>query len=385
MTDIVEIARDLIRCRSVTPVEGGALNYLGDLLRAHGFEIHRQKFSSQNMPEIDNLFAKIGHGEPHFVFAGHTDVVPPGNASSWSHPPFAGDVADGKLFGRGATDMKGAIAAFVAASFDYIAANGKPKGVISFLITADEEGPAVNGTAKLLEWAKARGEKFSHAIVGEPTSVEHVGDTIKAGRRGSLSATLTVFGQQGHVAYPDRAENPLQPLIAMLDALKKKPFDKGTKEFQPSNLEVTSVESGNPVFNVIPAEATARFNIRFNNKHTIAGLQKEIEKRLKVAAKNARYRIVYEQPSEPYLTKRGPFVELVIKAAKEATGIKAEISTSGGTSDARFIKNYCPVLDLGLLGNTMHQTDEHVPIEDLKRLTKIYRKILDHYFQRPPS
>ncbi len=385
MTDTVEIARHLIRCRSITPAEGGALNYLSDLLRAHGFEIHRQKFSSPNMSEIENLFAKIGHGNPHFVFAGHTDVVPPGNAASWSHPPFAGDVDDGKLFGRGAADMKGAIAAFVAASFDYIANSGNPKGAISFLITADEEGPAVNGTVKLLKWAKARGEKFSHAIVGEPTSVEYVGDTIKVGRRGSLSATLTVFGQQGHVAYPDRAKNPLQPLILMLNALKKNPFDKGTKEFQPSNLEVTSVESGNPIFNMIPAEATARFNIRFNNKHTIAGLQKEIERRLKTAAKNARYRIVYEPPSESYLTKRGAFVDLVIKAAKEATGVKTKISTSGGTSDARFIKNYCPVIDLGLLSNTMHQIDEHAPIEDLKRLTNIYRKILDRYFEQPPS
>jgi len=385
VTEVVEIAQALIRCRSVTPNEGGAQEYLGGLLSRAGFEVHRQKFSSPNMPEIDNLFAKIGGGKPHLVFAGHTDVVPTGNESSWSHPPFSGAIADGKLYGRGATDMKGAIAAFAAAAFDYIAVNGKPKGTISFLITGDEEGPAVNGTVKLLDWAKVRGEKFSHAIVGEPTSVKRVGDIVKIGRRGSLSATLTVFGKQGHVAYPDRAENPMRPLVAMLDALLEKPFDKGSRQFQPSNLEVTSVESGNPAFNVIPAEATARFNIRFNDKHTSASLKKLIANRLKGAARSARYRIDYEPPSESYLTQRGTFVDLVVKAASEATGVKTAISTSGGTSDARFIKNYCPVVDLGLVGSTMHQIDEHAPIEDLQRLTKIYRRILERYFERPPS
>ncbi len=383
--DLVTITSDLIRCRSVTPNEGGALEYLGGLLGRAGFEVHRQKFSSPGMPEIDNLFAKIGSGKPHLVFAGHADVVPPGNELSWTHPPFSGEIAGGKVYGRGAADMKGAIAAFAAAAFDYIAEYGKPKGTISFLITGDEEGPAVNGTVKLLAWAKTRGEKFSHAIVGEPTSVKRVGDTIKSGRRGSLSATLTVFGKQGHVAYPDRAKNPMRPLVAMLDALIAKPLDRGSREFQPSNLEVTSVESGNPVFNVIPAEATARFNIRFNDKHTPASLQKEIEKRLKSAGKQARYRIVYEPPSEPYLTRRGPFVDLVIKAVNEASGVKTTVSTSGGTSDARFIKNYCPVIDLGLVGNTMHQIDEHAPLADLKQLMKIYRRILERYFERPPS
>jgi succinyl-diaminopimelate desuccinylase len=379
MADVVEIAQALIRCRSVTPVEGGAQAYLSDLLKRAGFEVHREKFSSPGMPGIDNLFAKIGTGKPHLVFGGHTDVVPPGNESNWKHPPFAGEIADGKLFGRGAADMKGAIAAFAAAVLDFTA-KGKPKGAISFLITGDEEGPAVNGTVKLLQWVKAQGETFDHAIVGEPTSAKCVGDTIKTGRRGSLSATLSVFGKQGHVAYPQRAQNPMRPLVAMLDALTGKPFDKGTKEFEPSNLEVTSVESGSAVFNVIPGEAKARFNIRFNNKHTIASLKKTIEKRLKSAAKGARYRLDYEPPSESYLTKRGAFVDLVAKAVAKS-GVKAELSTSGGTSDARFIKNYCPVVDLGLVGNTMHQIDEHVPIEDLQRLTKIYRKILERYFE----
>ncbi len=327
-TDSVEIAQALIRCRSVTPAEGGAQAYLSDLLKRAGFDVQRQKFSSPGMPEVDNLFAKIGAGKPHLVFGGHTDVVPPGNESSWSHPPFAGEIADGNLFGRGATDMKGAIAAFAAAVLDFTA-QGKP---------------------------------------------------IKIGRRGSLSATLSVFGKQGHVAYPDRAQNPMRPLVTMLEALTEKPFDSGTKEFQRSNLEVTSVESGNPAFNVIPAEAKARFNVRFNDKHNSASLKKTIEKRLKAAAKGARYRLDYEPPSESYLTRRGPFVDLVVKAVA-ASSVKAALSTSGGTSDARFIKNYCPVVDLGLVGNTMHQIDEHVPLEDLQRLTKIYRRILEKYFE----
>ncbi|HLL26685.1 MAG TPA: succinyl-diaminopimelate desuccinylase [Xanthobacteraceae bacterium] len=382
--DPVEIAKALVRCRSVTPVEAGALSYLGDLLSRGGFEVHRVKFSAPGTPDVENLFAKIGSGKPHFVFAGHTDVVPPGNESSWRHPPFGAETANGKLFGRGASDMKGAIAAFAAAALDFTAGK-KPKGTISLLITGDEEGPAVNGTVKLLQWAKARGEKFDHAIVGEPTSVSRLGDTIKTGRRGSLSATLTVSGKQGHVAYPDRADNPMRPLLAMLEALTAKPFDKGTKEFQPTNLEITSVESGNPVFNVIPAEAKARFNIRFNDRHTSASLKKIVETRLKRAAGSARYRIDYEPPSEPYLTKRGGFIDLVIKAVAEAGGAKAKPSTSGGTSDARFIKNYCPVIDLGLVGSTMHQIDEHVPVEDLRRLAKIYRRILERYFERPPG
>lgn len=379
MTDPIDIAQALIRCRSVTPAEGGALDYLGTLLGRAGFEIHRQQFSSPNMPAIDNLFAKIGSGRPHLVFAGHTDVVPPGVESRWSHPPFSGDVVGGKVYGRGATDMKGAVAAFAAAALDYVKRN-KLKGTISFLITGDEEGPAVNGTVKLLAWAKAQGETFDHAIVGEPTGVKRVGDTIKIGRRGSLSATLTVFGKQGHAAYPERALNPVRPMIRMLDALTAKPFDKGSKEFQPSNLEVTSVDVGNPAFNVIPAEAAARFNIRFNDKHTPLSLRKAIEKRVKAAAQGARYRLDWEPASESYCTKRGPFVDLVIKAVADVAKVKTEISTSGGTSDARFIKNYCPVIDLGLVGTTMHQIDEHAPVADLKKLAKIYRAILERYF-----
>jgi succinyl-diaminopimelate desuccinylase len=380
IADPIEIARALIRCRSVTPEEAGALGYLESLLRPAGFEVERLKFSAPGTPDVENLFAKIGSGKPHLVFGGHTDVVPPGNEARWRHPPFAGEIADGKLYGRGAADMKGAVAAFAAAALAFTAKE-KPKGAISLLITGDEEGPAVNGTVKVLQWAKARGEKFDHAIVGEPTSRKRVGDTLKTGRRGSLSATLTVFGKGGHVAYPDRAQNPMRPLIAMLDALLAKPFDKGTKEFQPSNLEVTAVESGSSVFNVIPSEARARFNVRFNDKHTIASLRKSIAQRLQRAAKGARYRLDYEPPSAPYLTKRGAFVDLIVKAVAEAGGARAALSTAGGTSDARFLRNYCPVVDLGLVGNSMHQIDEHVPLADLKLLTEIYRTILDRYFK----
>jgi len=378
--DPIAIAQALIRCRSVTPQEGGALSYLADLLQGARFAVHRVKFSAPGTPDVENLFAKIGGGRPHLVFGGHADVVPPGNESRWRYPPFAAEIAGGKLFGRGAADMKGAVAAFTAAALEFTAGR-PPKGAISLLITGDEEGPAVNGTVKLLQWAKARGEKFDHAIVGEPTSVKRVGDIIKIGRRGSLSATLTVFGKQGHVAYPQRAENPMPALIAMLGALTKKPLDSGTRNFEASNLEVTAVESGSAAFNVIPGEARARFNIRFNDKHTAASLKKTIVQRLKSAAKRARYRLDYEPPSDPYLTKRGPFIDVVVKAIAETGGAKAELSTSGGTSDARFIKDYCPVVDLGLVGSTMHQMDEHVPVEDVRRLAKIYRRILERYFE----
>jgi succinyl-diaminopimelate desuccinylase len=373
--DPVEIARGLIRCRSVTPTEGGALALLAGTLKAAGYEVHRVKFSAPGTPDVDNLFAKIGSGAPHLAFAGHTDVVPPGDESRWTHPPFAGELKDGVLYGRGAVDMKGAIASFVAAAIEH----GKPKGTISLLITGDEEGPGINGTKKLLEWAKARGEKFDACIVGEPTSVERVGDTLKIGRRGSLSATLTVSGKQGHVAYPQRADNPMRALLRMLNALGEA-LDQGSDHFEPSNLEITSMDTGNPAFNVIPGEAKARFNVRFNDSHTSASLKKLIEERLAKAAQGARYKLDYEPASESYLTKPGPFVALVQKSVAEAAGVKAEASTSGGTSDARFIKDYCAVVDIGLGGGGMHAVDESVPVEDLRTLQKIYGRILANYF-----
>ncbi len=375
----LEIAQALIRCRSVTPAEGGALCYLQDLLKRAGFETHRVKFSEPGMPEIDNLYAKIGRGVPHFVFAGHTDVVPAGDETRWKHSAFSGDVANGVLFGRGAVDMKGAIACFAAAALNHLAANKNSKGSISFLITGDEEGPAVNGTVKLLQWAKARGEQFDHCVVGEPTSVDVVGDTIKIGRRGSLSGTITVAGKSGHAAYPQRAENPIRALVNILHAIQE-PLDEGSWHFEKSNLEVVSVDVGNAAFNVIPGEAKARFNVRFNDNHSVASLKTELLERSKKAAGATQFRIDWEPPSDVFVTKPGPFVDTLSASVAEVTGKKPQLSTSGGTSDARFFKDYCEVVDLGLVGQTMHQVDESTPVADLDRLTAIYRKILERYF-----
>ncbi len=283
--DPIAIARDLLRCPSVTPAEGGALAYLDGVLRAAGFTVHRMTFSEPGTADVENLYARIGTGAPHLMFAGHTDVVPPGDPKSWSHAPFAGEIADGVLFGRGAVDMKGAIACKVAATLDYLAANGgKPKGSISFLITGDEEGIAVNGTIKLLKWAAERGEKFSHCILGEPGNVTELGDTIKLGRRGSQNGVLVVTGKQGHVAYPQRADNPVRGLVKLMTALMDEPLDKGSDHFDPSNLEFTSIDIGNPTVNLIPGEARARFNIRFNDCHNYASLKALVEKRAAAAA-----------------------------------------------------------------------------------------------------
>lgn len=379
--DPVEIARELIRCKSVTPAEGGALAYLEKLLKGAGFEVHRVKFSEPGTADVENLYARIGNASPNFVFAGHTDVVPTGDEKSWKHPPFGGEVDGGMLYGRGAVDMKGAIACFAAAALDYVVAVGrKPKGSISFLITGDEEGPSINGTKKLLAWAAARGEKFDHCLVGEPTSSEVVGDTIKIGRRGSLSVTLTAVGKQGHVAYPKRAANPIRPLLRMLAALQNEPLDQGSPHFERSHLEITSIDVGNPAVNVIPAEAHARFNIRFNEHHTSQSLRALIEERCKTAAEGSAFRISYEPASESFVTAPGSFVEILSRAVEESGGKKPALSTSGGTSDARYIKDYCPVLELGLVGRTMHAIDEHAPVEDLKRLAAIYRRALEIYF-----
>ena len=383
--DPLAIARDLIRCRSVTPEEGGALGYLQDLLGRAGFEVHRAVFAEPGTAPIDNLYARIGTARPNLLFAGHTDVVPPGNESTWSHPPFAGEIAEERLYGRGAVDMKGGIACFVAAALDYLAANGgKPKGSISLLITGDEESVAVNGTVKLLKWAAERGESFDHCILGEPSNVDVVGDTIKAGRRGSLNGTLIVSGRQGHVAYPERADNPIRGLVTLIAALQA-PLDEGSEHFAPSHLEFTSIDVGNTTVNLIPGEARARFNIRYNDHHSQTALKTLIERRAKAAAAG-RVRYAFEwQPSnaEVFVTKPGPFTELATAAITEVTGRRPQLSTSGGTSDARFIKNYCPVLEFGLVGRTMHQVDECTPVPDLLTLTAIYRRIIERYFDGP--
>jgi succinyl-diaminopimelate desuccinylase len=381
--DPVTIARDLVRCRSVTPAEGGALGLLASLLGGAGFAVERMTFAEPGTVPVENLYARLGSRAPHLVFAGHTDVVPPGDETRWSHPPFAGEVAGGLLFGRGAVDMKGGIACALAAALDHVAARGgKPEGSISFLITGDEEGIAVNGTTKLLQWAADRGERFDHCILGEPSSAAAVGDTIKVGRRGSLNGTLTVTGRQGHVAYPQLAENPIRALTALMTAVMAAPLDHGSAHFEPSNLEFTSVDVGNPVVNLIPGEARARFNIRFNDCHSQASLKTLIEARAQAAAPaQARWRIDWETSNaEVFLAEPGAFLDLVVGAIAEIAGRTPQLSTTGGTSDARFIKNYCPVLEFGLVGRTMHQTDECTTVADLALLTAVYRRILERYF-----
>ena len=380
--DPVAIARDLIRCRSVTPDEGGALDYLQEVLGRAGFAVHRATFAEPGTAPVDNLYARIGIERPNLMFAGHTDVVPPGDETAWKHPPFAGEIAADALYGRGAVDMKGGVACFVAAARDHLNANGgEPnKGSLSFLITGDEEGVAVNGTVKLLQWAAARGETFDNCIVGEPSSHEVLGDTIKVGRRGSLNGTLIVTGRQGHVAYPDRADNPIRGMAVLIAALQG-PLDEGSEHFDPSNLEFTTVDVGNRTVNLIPGEARARFNIRYHNRHSAIALKTLIERRAQAAA-GGRVRYALEwQPSnaDVFLTKPGPFTELASAAVAEVTGRKPKLSTTGGTSDARFIKDYCPVLELGLVGRTAHQVDECTPLKELVALTAIYRSIIERY------
>jgi succinyl-diaminopimelate desuccinylase len=381
--DPVAIARDLLRCPSVTPEEGGALAYLQDVLAKAGFDVHRMTFAEPGTAPIENLYARIGTAQPNLVFAGHTDVVPPGDEKAWHHPPFAGEVDGGMLYGRGAVDMKGGIACFVAAALDYLAANGgKPKkGSLSLLITGDEESVAVNGTIKLLQWAAERGEKFDHCVLGEPSNLDAFGDTIKAGRRGSLNGTLIVHGRQGHVAYPERFDNPIRGLTTLIAALQA-PLDQGSDQFDPSNLEFTSVDVGNPTVNLVPAQARARFNIRYNDRHSQASLKALIEQRARDAAAG-RIRYSFEWPpsnADVFVTKPGPFTDLAAAAIAEVTGRQPKLSTTGGTSDARFIKDYCPVLEFGLVGQTMHQVDESVPVADLNALTAVYRRIIEKYF-----
>jgi succinyl-diaminopimelate desuccinylase len=383
VADPTALARDLLRCPSVTPTEGGALGLIEGVLKPAGFAVHRVTFAEPGTAPVENLYARIGDAAPHFVFAGHTDVVPPGEEAKWTHPPFAGEIAAGTLYGRGAVDMKGAVACMLAATLDHLVAHGgKPKGSISFLITGDEESIAVNGTVKLIAWARERGESFDHCILGEPSNAATVGDTIKIGRRGSLNGTLVVTGKQGHVAYPERADNPVRGLVTLMSALIATPLDHGSAQFGASNLEFTSIDIGNPVVNLIPGEARARFNIRFNDHHSQPSLKMLIERRAAAAAhERVRWHIEWEPSNaDSFVTKPGPFVDLVCGAIKGVTGEEPELSTTGGTSDARFIKDYCPVLEFGLVGQTMHQVDERTAVADLATLTAVYRAILDRYF-----
>ena len=383
--DPVTLTRDLVRCPSVTPAEGGALALIERVLKAAGFEVNRVIFTEPGTMPVENLYARIGASAPNLVFAGHTDVVPPGDEAKWIHPPFAGEIRHDMLFGRGAVDMKGGVACAIAAVLDYAAAcGGKPKGSISFLITGDEEGIAVNGTTKLLKWASERGETFDHCILGEPSNASVIGDTIKIGRRGSLNGTLVITGKQGHVAYPERADNPVRGLVTVMSALMTMPLDTGSSHFGPSNLEFTSIDIGNTVVNLIPGEARGRFNIRFNDCHNQVSLKTLIERLAATAAgEHVRWHIEWEPSNaDAFLTAPGPFVELVTDAVREVTGQVPALSTKGGTSDARFIKDYCSVLEFGLAGQTMHQVDEHTPVADLNLLASVYRKIMDRYFKQ---
>jgi len=380
LLDPVAFAADLIRCKSVTPADDGALGTLERTLAAAGFACHRLPFSEAGTPDIDNLYARIGTKGPHFCFAGHTDVVPVGNVAGWSVDPFAADIQDGFLYGRGAVDMKGAIAAFAAAAIGFAQAHkaGGLPGSISFLITGDEEGPSINGTKKMLDWMAANGQIPDHCVVGEPTNETLLGDMAKIGRRGSLNVELTAKGAQGHVAYPHLADNPIHPLIALLADLAAKPLDAGNAHFQPSSLQVTTVDVGNPTENLIPASARARLNIRFNDMHSSASLLAWIGER--VAALGGKIDMASRVSGESFITAPGTLSTLVSDAVEKRLGRRPTLSTTGGTSDARFISRHCPTIEFGLVGRTMHKTDERASVQDIVDLAAIYRHMLDQYF-----
>ena len=374
----LKLAKDLIRKPSITPKDAGAINLLAKNLRSIGFNCKIINFKN-----IKNLYAKLGKSSPNFCYAGHTDVVPPGNIKNWTTNPFKPIVRNNKLIGRGANDMKASIACFVAAVSRFKNENKNFKGSISLLITGDEEGIAVNGTKRLIKYLKRKREKINFCIVGEPTNPNKLGEMIKIGRRGSLTGRLTIIGSQGHVAYPHRANNPSNTLIKILKKIKDLKLDKGTKNFQPSNLEVTKINIDNHADNVIPGSAEAVFNIRFNDKHTSSSLKNKLNKIFKAVTKanKSRFKITYEVSGEAFLTKPNKTTYMVQNIVKKVTGLKPKLSTSGGTSDARFIKNIAPCLEFGLVGKTMHKIDESVSVSDLKKLTKIYENILVSYFK----
>ena len=372
----LELARALLRCPSVTPADAGALALLEGELAALGFRTHRLQFGAAPDGPVENLFASLGEGGPHFAFAGHSDVVPAGDLSRWSVDPFEGHVADGMLVGRGAADMKGALAAMVEAARRHVA-RGAP-GTLSFILTGDEEGPATFGTTRLLDWMEAHGAVPDAVLVGEPTSVRQLGDCVKIGRRGSLNAWITVLGAQGHVAYPDRADNPVRRLIRILADLQARRLDAGSDWFSPSNLEVVDLEVGNPATNMIPAKASARLNIRFNDHHRGAGLAGWIEEVVATHAPANETRIRIS--GEAFLTEPGPLSQLVAEAVQAVTGLTPALSTSGGTSDARFIRRLAPVVEFGLPGASMHKVDEHAAIADIERLADVYDEVLKRFF-----
>lgn len=375
--NVTQLAQALIRCPSVTPQTAGVFDVMAEFLSPLGFTIHRMTFAQEGSPPVENFYARYGTAMPIFCFAGHTDVVPPGNPAAWSHPPFAGVIADGELYGRGAEDMKGAVAAFMVAAREFIAANSPFTGSISLLITQDEEGAAINGTRPMLGWLAARGERLSACIVGEPTNPDTLGQMAKIGRRGSVNFHLTVDGTQGHVAYPERADNPVPRLVAMLHRLAGTAIDAGTPEFPPSHLEITSVDVGNPTTNLIPARAEARFNVRFNAQHTGAQIVDWVHAQLHAFGP---YSLDSRISGEAFLCEDAGLRALVRDSVRQATGQTPEFSTTGGTSDARFIKDYCPVIEFGATGRTPHQVNERVALATLDQLRDVYREMLARYF-----
>ncbi len=381
--DAIALAQALIRRPSVTPDDQGALAVLEAALAPLRFSCHRLRFSAEATATVDNLYARIGTAAPNFCFAGHTDVVPPGDISAWKHAPFGGDIADGMLWGRGAVDMKGAIAAFVAAAARHLS-RAPDKGSISLLITGDEEGVAVNGTARVLDWLIQKGERIDHCLVGEPTSAARIGDVIKIGRRGSMNVQVSIKGLQGHVAYPRMAKNPIPVMAALIQRLCSRPLDEGSAHFEPSTLAFTTVDVGNAAVNVIPAEARAHFNVRFNDRHTPDSLMTQLRHAADIVQREHGAEIVLT-PSVSgvsFLTSPGPFTALLSEAVEAVTGIAPVYSTTGGTSDARFIKDHCPVAELGLVGATMHRTNECASLSDIETLSRIYETVLDRYFAK---
>jgi succinyl-diaminopimelate desuccinylase len=387
--DVIDLTRALVRCESVTPREAGALELLERTLEPLGFRCERMDFSQAGTDDVANLYARIGQPKEangrHFCFAGHSDVVPVGDLSSWTIGPFSAELSGGYIFGRGAADMKGAIAAFTEAASRFVAKRGHDfGGAISLLVTGDEEGPAVNGTVKMLKRLADRGEKLDVCVVGEPTSSKRFGDMMKIGRRGSMTVDLTVRGVQGHVGYPERLDNPLHRLSAMIEALVREPIDEGSKHFQPTSLQFTTIDVGNKATNIAPGTVQARFNTRFNDlwtsKTLLAHLQERIDRANGRLGGNGIVEYKVEVSGESFYTPPGPLSDLVAGAIRDVAGVEAELSTTGGTSDARFIRGYCPVIEFGLVGESMHKVDEKSAIADLKTLARVYEMVLDRFF-----
>ncbi len=380
--DPVSMLQALVRCPSVTPHDAGALSTVQNWLAPAGFMCERLIFRDKDTPDIDNLFARHGTGGKHLCFAGHTDVVPQGDESIWSAAPFSAEIRDGVMYGRGTVDMKGSIAAFAAAALDYIRENPRYGGSISFLITNDEEGPAINGTVKVLQWMKDNGHAPDHCLVGEPSCTEALGDTIKIGRRGSLSFIVSVEGKQAHAAYPHKGDNPIPKLARLVERLSAAKIDDGNAHFDPSTLAFTSFDVGNPAGNVIPSKAVLKFNIRYSTEHDFASLKAWVAAHIDAvkAEMGGRWSVSHVEGAEAFITEPGPFVELVQKAVESETGVRPKLSTSGGTSDARFVKDYCPVLEFGPRNATIHQTDERIEVAELQAVTKVYRKVIEAYF-----